>query len=189
MMVLQLFVMLLTKVRFFRVMGRIAPGNTMRKRLILSQLKGIGYAELDRLAAAYYRTCIRPALIPMMKERLLRHVEAGDSVWIVSGGYDIYIEYFVVEFGLAGSVSTKIAFSDKGMCLGRFDGIDCMGENKVRLLKERALGPSEDAVTTAYSDSISDLPLLTMADHGYVVSNGRSQAWCGNNGLKELIWE
>ena len=186
---LQTMTEVLTQMRLFRVMDRLFPGNSMRKRLILQQLRGIEYAKLDSLAKMYYEQCLKPAIIPMMQERMLQHVHAGDSVWVVSGGYDIYIKYFVEAFGLAGYVSTKIAFSNRGICRGTFDGLDCMSANKVVLLKALMGGILSERKSVAYSDSLSDLPLLSMATEGYVVSKSRSQRWSVNNNLKELIWE
>ncbi len=191
MQLLQFVTEVLTYLQFFKIMNRFIPNNTIRKRLILYQLKGLSYWELDRLAKVYYEECLSPSIIPEIQERLLKHIELGDSVWIVSGGYDIYIKYFVADFHLAGYVSTKIAFSKEGICRGTFDGIDCMRENKVYLLKQ-CLGSvlsNEEIKTLAYSDSSSDLPLLLMVSEGYVVSKGKTQEWSKQNSLKELIWE
>ncbi|MCM1150506.1 MAG: HAD-IB family hydrolase [Alistipes sp.] len=186
---LQCVVSILTRLQLFWFLDRLLPGNTMRKRMILSQLKGLSYAELDRLAKAYYEQCLKPSIIPMMVMRLQKHVEAGDSVWIVSGGYDIYIKYFVEAFGLAGYISTEIAFSDSKICSGTICGVDCMYENKVVLLRSRMAEALSEQESVAYSDSRSDLPLLLMATEGYVVSKGHSQEWNKNYNLKELIWE
>ncbi len=186
---LQAVTRILTRMYFFRAMGRLRPDNSMRKRLILWQLRGIEYAELDRLARMYYEQSLKPAVIPMMQERMLQHLNAGDAVWIVSGGYDIYIKYFVEAFGLAGCVSTKIAFSECGICRGVFEGLDCMSANKVVLLQSLMGRTLSEHKSIAYSDSCSDLPLLLMATEGYAVSKHRSQKWSADNNLKELIWE
>ena len=39
----------------------------------------------------------------------------------------------------------------------------------------------------AYSDSISDLPLLQWADEGVVVSRHKSQAWAKTYGFTEIV--
>jgi len=191
MQLLQLLTTILIWGKFFKVMDKLYPDNTIHKRLVLYQLKGLSYSELDRLAKAYYEECLYPSIIPEIQKRLLKHVELGDTVWIVSGGYDIYIKYFVEAFRLAGYVSTKIAFSGEGVCRGRFDGIDCMRENKVCLLRQHlgSVLSEVETKTLAYSDSSSDLPLLLMVSEGYVVSKGKTQQWSKQNNLKEIIWE
>jgi phosphoserine phosphatase len=39
----------------------------------------------------------------------------------------------------------------------------------------------------AYSDSISDLPLLQWADEGVVVSRHQPQAWAKTHGFTEIV--
>lgn len=186
---LQTITIVLTKSYCFRIINRFFPNNTIRKRLILSQLKGIEYVVLDNLAKEYYEQCLKPAIIPKMRDRLLAHLQSQDNVWIISGGYDIYIKYFVDEYSLAGYISTNIAFTKKGICLGCFTGLDCMRQNKVYLIEEKLSFLLKNTDTVAYSDSVSDLPLLLMAKEGFVVSKKETQNWAMENNLKEIIWE
>lgn len=179
----------LTKSHCFRIVNRFLPNNTIRKRLVLSQLKGVEYTVLDNLAKEYYEQCLKPAIIPQMCNRLLAHLQSQDSVWIISGGYDIYVKYFVKEYSLTGYISTNIAFTNKGICLGCFEGLDCMRENKVYLVEKKLRNFLDKMSTVAYSDSASDLPLLLMAEEGFVVSKKESQKWAIKYNLKEIIWE
>ena len=186
---LQMIVSVLTKLRFFRIAGFFISSDVVRKKIILYQLKNIDYYTLDRLAKEYYQQCLKPSIIYPIMERLLSHLQSGDEVWIVSGGYDMYIKYFVEEYGLAGYIATNIAFTDSGICMGTFRGLDCMSSNKVILIKKK-FGDMLDIVDTiAYSDSKSDLPLLLMVKDGYVISKNKSQIWSVENKLKEILWE
>lgn len=187
--ILQTITIVLTKSYCFRIINRFLPNNTIRKRMVLSQLKGVEYTILDNLAKEYYEQCLRPAIIPEMLNRLLAHLQSQDNVWIISGGYDIYIKYFVEEYSLAGYISTNIAFTKKGICLGCFAGLDCMRKNKVHLIEKKLRFFLNDMDTVAYSDSASDLPLLLMAKEGFVVSKKETQKWAMKNNLKEIVWE
>lgn len=187
--VLHAITTVLTKSYCFRIINRFLPNNTIRKRLVLSQLKGIEYTILDNLAKEYCEQCLKPAIIPEMLNRLLAHLQSQDNVWIISGGYDIYIKYFVEEYSLAGYISTNIAFTNKGVCLGRFVGLDCMRKNKVYLIEKELRSFLNSTDTVAYSDSASDLPLLLMAKEGFVVSKKETQKWAMENSLKEIVWE
>lgn len=186
---LQTITIVLTKSYCFRIIDRLLPNNTIRKRLVLSQLKGIEYTILNDLAKEYYEQCLKPAIIPKILNRLLIHLQSQDNIWIVSGGYDIYIKYFVEEYSLAGYISTNIAFTEKGICLGRFTGLDCMRQNKVYLIEKKLSLFLNNMDTVAYSDSISDLPLLLMTKEGFVVSKKETQKWAMENNLKEIVWE
>lgn len=53
---------------------------------------------------------------------------------------------------------------------GRITGKNCRGEEKVRRLKEAYPGIS---IHSAYSDSVSDVPILTLAQKGYIVNDSR----------------
>ena len=187
--ILQIIAQILTKSYCFRIINKFIPNNTIRKRLILNQLQGIEYTVLDNLAKEYYEQCLKPAIIPQVMERLSMHLQSKDKVWIISGGYNIYIKYFVNEYCLSGYISTNIAFTKEGISLGYFDGVDCMRENKVHLIREKFKEVLDEMDSVAYSDSASDLPLLLMATVGYVVSKYSSQEWVVRNNLKELIWK
>lgn len=187
--ILHIITTVLTKSYCFRIINRFLPNNTIRKRVVLSQLKGIEYTILDNLAKEYYEQCLKPAIIPEMLNRLLAHLQSQDNVWIISGGYDIYIKYFVEEYSLAGYISTNIAFTKEGVCLGRFVGLDCMRKNKVYLVEKELGSFLDNTDTVTYSDSDSDLPLLLMAKEGFVVSKNETQKWAMENSLKEIVWE
>ena len=111
---------------------------------------------------------------------------SGYNIYIVSGGYDIYLKHFASEFCVDAIFSTKIEFKDN-ICTGKFDGVDCMDQNKVICLNKFFV--REEVESIAYSDSITDLPMLLWANHQYVISKNTSQAWAKSNNLKEIIWD
>jgi phosphoserine phosphatase len=53
---------------------------------------------------------------------------------------------------------------------GLIDGKNCRGQEKVARLKQ-ALG--KPAVKKAYSDSLADLPILSMAEEGFIVKGDK----------------
>lgn len=158
---------------------------SINKRVKLWQLKGHDFAELQELAREYYRERIKPNIIPDILEEMLELKSHDYSVMLVSGGYDLYLKYFVDEYALSGVISTKIGF-DNNVCTGKFDGIDCLGEGKIKLLN--LYYPSKPQYSVAFSDSISDLPFLKWVDQGFVISCSKHQSWSKNNDLKEIIW-
>lgn len=158
---------------------------SFNKRIKLYQLRGLPCSELRQLAMAYYNERIRPNFIPDVLEKLLALKELGYSVLLVSGGYDIYLQYFVDEFALTDLISTKVGFKDD-VCTGKFDGIDCLREGKIEMLNQYFVEKPNYSV--AFSDSISDLPFLKWVNEGFVVSRNFHQEWSTMNNLKELIW-
>ena len=158
---------------------------SINKRIKLWQLRGHNLSELQVLAKEYYNERIRPNFIPEMIEKLLELKVQGYSIFLVSGGYDIYLRYFAEENDLSGVISTKVGFKGD-VCTGKFDGIDCLGDGKTILLDQYF--SSKPAFCVAFSDSKSDLPFLEWVDEGYVISRNKHQEWSTKNKLKEIIW-
>ena len=158
--------------------------KSISKRIKLYQLKGFQKEELISLAEQYYKNVVKPNLINEMISELLR-LKSEYKIYLVSGGYDLYLKYFVEDFGLDGYFSSKIGFND-GICTGRMEGDDCMYENKVKILENSFNKAGCEII--AYSDSKTDMPLLAWADEGVVVSRNHGQKWAKDNNLKEIIW-
>ena len=155
-------------------------------RLLL--LKGLGRDEIEKLARRYYKKEIRPNLIAETLERLLRLKSEGYFISLVSGSYDLYLKYFVAEFGIDYLVCTKVSFTHD-VCDGVFSGIDCLGENKLRLLHD-IFGKADftDMDSVAFSDAESDLPLLRSCRRAAVVLPSRKapEPWMADDAF-ELI--
>lgn len=158
---------------------------SINKRIKLWQLRGHKLPELQGLAKEYYQERIKPNFIPEMIEKLLNLKDQGYSIYLVSGGYDIYLRYFAEENDLSGVMSTKVGFKGDN-CTGKFDGIDCLRDGKTMLLNKYF--SSKPAFSVAFSDSKSDLPFLKWVDEGYVISRNKHQEWSTDNNLKEIIW-
>ena len=176
----------LRKIKIIQILDILTKYRySINKRIKLWQLRGHQTSELEEMARGYYKEMISPNLIPDMVEKMLELKSKNYSVMLVSGGYDIYLRYFVDEYELNGVISTKIGFKNN-VCTGRFDGYDCLRDGKTKLLNK--FFPTKPNYSCAFSDSISDIPFLKWANDGYVVSRNKHQVWSTNNGLKEIIW-
>lgn len=161
---------------------------SLNKRMKLYQLKGLSHELLDKLSLKYYEKRIRPHIIEKILDRMRNHQEMGDDVWIVSGGYGIYLRHFATEFGINNIISSNIAFDKNGVCKGRLDGIDCMGFNKITMLNNKLKKLDDYILIASYSDSVSDIPILSVAKYAYVVSK-EHQKWVETYKFNEIIWE
>ena len=174
---------LLTRIKVIKVLSVIFPTKSVNKRIKLFQLKGFSEEELKELASYYYLERIKPHFIQRLVETLIELKNDGYSVGLVSGGYGIYLQYFVEEYNLDFCVSSNISFR-KGKCTGLLDGLDCLNNNKIILLKQYFKETPQDSI--AFSDSVSDIPLLQYAKKGVVVSR-QHQEW-SNIFYNEIIW-
>lgn len=166
---------------------RVFPTASIDKKLILMQLKGRTYEECAAWARSYYLSEIRPRLILPVLARLQALQAQGYQVYLASGGYDIYLRYFVEEFSLDGCIASHIGFH-QGVCTGRLEGPDCMYHHKVEhvrsALGERAFGEG----SVAFSDSPTDLPMLEAVAEPVVVSHLTGQEWAAVRGYEQLVW-
>jgi HAD superfamily phosphoserine phosphatase-like hydrolase len=180
---------ILTKLRVLAIISKFFPELNLSKRLKLYQIKGISKNKIHSLAVSFYEEVLVHHKIKPLHELLLKHIDNQDHILIVSGGYAPYIKYFSEIYKLQYSFATEIEFHNN-RATGMFFGKDCLFNQKVVLI-ERYLKNNkilfDDSI--AYSDSITDLPLLRWADKAYVVSKSKSQKWAIQNGFNEIIWK
>lgn len=176
---------ILNKSRILGIVRRIFPKASVDKRFLLKQMKGRSYEDMERFARDYYMNKIKPNLIHPVVEQLLKMQAEGFEIVIVSGGYDIYLKYFAEEFNVKYTLSTSIEFKN-GICTGRFSGKDCMFDYKIDCIHSVVNGDVEKWY--AFSDSITDLPMLGLVGNPVVVSKHQSQIWAEKRNIKQLIW-
>ena len=57
---------------------------------------------------------------------------------------------------------------------GRYTGLNCYGEEKIRRFNEIF---SNSSIDNFYSDSLSDAPIASLAKHAFLVSNNSIKKW------------
>ena len=176
---------ILNQSRILGIVRRLKPKGSIDKRFILKQMKGRTYEEMDRLAEDYYKNKIKPNMIAPVVSELKRLQSEGYVIYVISAGYDIYLKYFVRDFKVNGLLSTKIDFKN-GICTGLFDGQDCMFEYKIDYINSMIKG--DHSQWLAFSDSVTDLPMLELVGHPVVISKGKSQKWAEKKGFKQIVW-
>lgn len=176
----------LRNTRIFSYLDFFSNGRfSIQKRLKLYILKGIKQEELEKLALQYYETKIKPNLIGKTIELMESYMASGKQVWIVSGGYGMYLKYFCHEFHVNKWISSNIKIK-KGYATGSILGKDCMNKNKVYLLKQNLRHIGASKIIASYSDSKSDIPILSIADNAFVISHTH-QKWVENVGFNEIF--
>lgn len=187
---LNFFYILLSKLRVFAIANKIIPSNSYSKKIKLLQLKGFTYERLDNLAESYYAEKLSTSLIsPVMKE-MENLGNQGFEICIVSAGYSIYLKYFALHHGIKHIIGTELDFKEgKNICRGRIRGKDCINDEKPFRIKSYFEKEKVDYLNSiAFSDSISDLPMLKMVGNGVVISKDVSRQWSIKHQLREIIW-
>lgn len=115
---------------------------------------------------------VNPLVYKEATELIAEHREEGDDVVVLSASGAEVVQPIAAMLGATHSVGTRMVARD-----GRYTGeIDyyCYGENKAAAARELAAEHGYDlARCHAYSDSITDLPLLEAVGHPVVVNPDR----------------
>lgn len=135
-----------------------------------SVLAGLDKPSAETLCRQFGETWARRALRPGAVDVLARHRAAGDRLILATAAMDLVAEPFGHALGFDEIVATKTGWTPDGRVASRFDGANCYGEEKLRRVRE-ALGREEAPEgSVAYSDHVTDLPLLLWARSGVAVN-------------------
>lgn len=179
---------LLSRTYILFALSIVFAKGSINKRMVLLQLKGYSINVLEKYAKEYYECEIRPNLIHMVVNELIKLRDDGWKIVLVSAGYEIYLKYFANEYNIQmeNVISVRIKFKN-GICYGTFDGGDRLWDKTEQLDKKF---DRSEIQSIAYSDSPSDLPLLLWAKDGVVVRRrDRNGEWYKNFNFREIIWE
>ena len=181
---MDLLYILLKKIKLFSLIEKWLTEKSVEKKIKLYQLKGIPYSYLDDQAERFYNELIKNRLIKELFQVFVEHYNLNEKITVISGGYEIYLKYFIKDFPKCSLISTQLEYKN-GCSTGKIKGNDCLYAEKIKRLEQ---SNASNVNSIAYSDSSSDLPLLTWAESGYVVSKNKPQSWAKINQLNEIIW-
>ena len=115
---------------------------------------------------------VRPRIPADARALLGRHREAGDTLVLTTATNRVITELVARDLGVDHHLATEVEMID-GRFTGRTRGVLNMRTGKVERLRawlvEQGLDESVLKQATFYSDSINDLPLLSVVGHPVVV--------------------
>ncbi|HBK46926.1 MAG TPA: HAD-IB family hydrolase [Xanthomonadaceae bacterium] len=137
----------------------LVSAESIRVRVTRVGFAGRAIADI-RAAGEHYARDVLPGLVrPLMRERLDWHLQRGDTVVVVSGSLDAYLQPWCDAQGLR-LICNRLEHAD-GLCSGRYAGGDC-GAHKVRRIRAEYDIASYHRIH-AYGDSREDRPMLALA--------------------------
>lgn len=113
-----------------------------------------------KFANEFLPTVIREHAI----EKLQWHKAQGDTVVVVSGGFDLYLRHWCQHHGVE-LICSGLEIKN-GKLTGRYLGKQCVGREKTRRIREH-YDIKSFAVVYAYGDTREDLDMLSIADKKY----------------------
>src|SRR3954470_8282746 len=154
----------------YRLRGTTDERTTEVLRQAQELLTGVIARDVERMNPEVL-AAILPRIYPQMLEEVHAHQDAGRATFIVSAAGHGVVEPLAQVLGMDGGIGTRYEVDAAGAFTGRFDGPFVYGAGKVEAMEEFAAGHGIDlAQSYAYSDSLSDLPMLEAVGHAVVVN-------------------
>ncbi|MBO9533338.1 MAG: HAD family hydrolase [Solirubrobacteraceae bacterium] len=126
---------------------------------IAGYVTGVHHSRLDAVTANALER-IQPRVFPSIVGRVRAHQQAGERVYLVTASSQEFAEAFAATLDLDGAIGSRSEIVD-GRYTGRPGGPFVYGEGKVTAITALAAAEGLDlSASVAYSDSISDLPML-----------------------------
>jgi HAD superfamily hydrolase (TIGR01490 family) len=147
----------------FRVLGKENMQHASAARNVaLSFVAGRPVAEVVALGEEIYDELMADRIYPGTRELALRHLDAGQRVWLVTATPVELAQIIAKRLGLTGALGT-VAESVDGVYTGRLVGELLHGPAKAAAVRGLAAREGLDLRRcTAYSDSFNDVPMLSV---------------------------
>jgi len=126
--------------------------------------------EFQQGAAAFYQEQLKPRLAPNILKRVEKHQQDGHVLVLISGSIRYLLEPVAEDLGFDHLLCTDLEVGVDGLLTGKAKGLLCVDSTK-RVLAEKLAGEAhiDLASSYAYGNHQSDLPLLELVGHPYVV--------------------
>ena len=143
---------------------RLRGSTDERTAQVLGQVKellaGVPERDIERMGPDLL-VGVLPRIYPTMLEEVREHQDAARATFIVSAAGNGLVEMLARVLGMDGGIGTRYEVDAEGILTGRIVEPFVYGEGKVVAMERFSAGHGIDlAASWAYSDSMSDLPML-----------------------------
>ena len=154
----------------YRLRGTTDERTAEVLRIARELITGVSATTVDRMGPEVM-AAILPRVFPQMLDEVYAHQDAGRATFIVSAAGNGVVESLAQVLGMEGGIGTRYEVDEEGNFTGRFDGPFVYGPGKVEAMGAFAAAHDIDlGESYAYSDSLSDLPMLRAVGHPVVVN-------------------
>jgi HAD superfamily hydrolase (TIGR01490 family) len=138
--------------------------------LLFAVYEGISRDRLHILADEAFDASMRRAVYPGARDLVQRCLAEGHEVVLVSGALDVVVDRLAAHFGATAVITNRLEFQG-GYATGKLLRPIVAGPEKARLVREWARSRGHElGECFAYSDSYSDVPMLSVVGHPAAVN-------------------
>lgn len=158
----------------FRIGGSEDPDHMDRAREeALAFIAGWSVNDLSELVEEIFSEVLTTKLWPGTHQLAQGHLDAGEPVWLVTAAPIEVARLIAGRLGLTGALGT-VAETHDGYYTGRLVGNLMHGNNKADAVRVLADEEGYDLeLCSAYSDSVNDLPMLSLVGNPCAVNPDR----------------
>src|SRR5665811_2466776 len=154
----------------YRLRGTTDERTSEVLRVVRELIAGVPARTIERMNPEVM-AAILPRVYPQMLDEVNAHQDAGRATFIVSAAGNGVVETLAAVLGMDGGIGTGYEVDAEGAFTGRLDGPFVYGPGKVEAMEAFAAEHGIDlAESYAYSDSLSDLPMLRAVGHPVAVN-------------------
>jgi HAD superfamily hydrolase (TIGR01490 family) len=155
----------------FRVVGSEDPDHVLDAQAsALAFIEGHTVLELEQLGEEIFDEAMAARIWPGTRALAQLHLDQGQRVWLVTAAPIEIARIIARRLGLTGALGTVAEHVD-GVYTGRLVGDMLHGPAKAEAVAALAAKEGLDlAQCSAYSDSVNDLPMLSMVGHACAIN-------------------
>jgi HAD superfamily hydrolase (TIGR01490 family) len=148
--------------------------------LLFTSYGGVSEDRLFALADETFDKVMKPKLYPGAKDLVQNCLDKGHDVVLVSGALDFLMDLLARHLGATGVIANRLEIKDR-FATGKLLRPVVAGPEKARLVREHARAHGHDLDECfAYSDSYSDVPMLSVVGNPAAVNPDRRLSLLAN---------
>ena len=141
--------------------------------MLFSSFEGMSEDRLLLLAEETFVKVMKPKLYSGARDLVQTSLDKGHEVILVSGALDFLMVLLKEHLGATGVIANRLEIHDR-YATGKLLRPVVAGPEKARLIREHARAAGHDLDECfAYSDSYSDVPMLSVVGHPAAVNPDR----------------
>lgn len=154
----------------FRLRGASDEQSEALRQRVAALLEGVRVSDLERLGVRVLQRVL-PRLYPQMLTIAYEHQDAGRPVYIVTAAAEGLAQVLARVMTFDGAIGSHLSEVVDGVYTGQTTDPFLYGEAKAVAVRALALAEGIDLQRSfAYSDSVSDLPMLRAVGHPVAVN-------------------
>ncbi|WP_437505587.1 HAD family hydrolase [Sorangium sp. So ce1099] len=141
--------------------------------LLFSSFDGVSEDRLVALAEEAFAKVLKPAIYGKARDLVKCSLDKGHDVVLISGALDFLMQLLAAHLGATGIIANRLEVKD-GFATGKLLRPVVAGPEKARLIREHAHAHGHNLDECfAYSDSYSDVPMLSVVGYPAAVNPDR----------------